>query len=138
MKNTILLILCGLSYTVSFGQNLDFEKTGFEIKAISMKKEQTVLAYHVAKKDIPSTFTLGPVQKDNNIRFNPLVEAPISYVKNVAKPQINVTPLKGMDAFVFANDGSIRGIKNIAYEASTGSNIANAFCNAVAGSRRSN
>lgn len=136
MKNITLALV--LVCSVGFGQNLDFEKTGFEIKPISMKKEKTVMAYHVAQKDVPSRFNLVSVEKDNSIQFNPIDREYVAYVPNPSKHQLRVEPLKGMDAFTFGNDGSIRGVKNIAYEPSTGGNLSDAYCRALYASRSGN
>lgn len=138
MKKISLLILFVFACTVAFGQNLDFEQTGFEIKPIAMNEAApSALSYVVSQEDLPSQFTLGQVLPSEAVAFSPVMEEnDVSfYAKNNDNPAAQIAPLTAKQVFAFANDGSIRGVKNIAYKPSTGGNIADAYCRALYASR---
>ena len=140
MKNTLLLLLCIASSTLSFGQALDFEQTGFEIKAVAIKEQKSALAYHVAEKALPSKLMLGPVLKDKQVNFSPVVaEQEVAfYAKNNDNPNVQIAPLKQSDIYAFGPDGAIRGVKNIAYKPASGGNIYDAYCTALYAARSGN
>lgn len=126
---------------MSYGQNLDFEQTGFEIKTVAMKESKSVITYVVTKQDLPSQFTLGPVLKEQTVAFSPLVEQKDNSFYGPAgseEPNVYIAPLTAKEVFAFANDGSIRGVKNIAYKPASGGNIYDAYCTALYAARSGN
>jgi hypothetical protein len=138
MKNTLLLLFCIVCSTLSFGQALDFEQTGFEIKAVAIKKQKSALAYHVAKKELPSKLVLGPVLKEKKVDFYASQEQQVFNAKQNSNPNVQISPLKGKEVFSFGEDGAINGVKNIAYKPAIAGNIHHAYCTALAASRSGN
>jgi len=112
-------------------QSLDFEETGFEIKAVAMQKEKSALAYHVSKVELPSRFNLDPVLKEKEVAYTPMVET----LSNNPNPSIEIAPLEANEVFAFGEDGAVKGVKNIAYKAGSGGNIYDAYCRGVYASR---
>lgn len=134
MAQKIILLV---SFVMSVGlsaQGLDFEQTGFEIKAVAMQTEKSALAYHVSEKELPSRFTLGPVLKENIVVYSPVVQTS----GNKQHPNISIAPLEANEVFAFGNDGAINGVKNTVYKAASGGNIYDAYCRGVYASRSSN
>lgn len=131
MIQRILLIVCFTMSVSLSAQGLDFEETGFEIKAVAMQKEKSALAYHVSKVELPSRFNLGPVLKEKEVAYTPMVET----LSNNPNPSIEIAPLEANEVFAFGEDGAVKGVKNIAYKAASGGNIYDAYCRGVYASR---
>ena len=136
----LLLVLFFASSALSFGQNLDFEQTGFEIKSVAMKEQKSALAYHVAEKTLPSKLMLRPVLEDKQVRFSPVEQGNdiVYYSKNNKEPNVEIAPLKQSEIYAFGADGSINGVKNIAYKPASGGNIYDAYCTALYAARSGN
>lgn len=141
MKKILLILLYIASSALSYAQNLDFEETGFEIKTVAMRETKSVITYIVAKQDLPSKFTLTPIQKEQTVAFSPFIEQKDNSFygsATSAKPNVYIAPLTAKEVFASANDGSIRGVKNIAYKPALGGNIYDAYCAAIYASRSRN
>ena len=136
----IAIALTTVSMISAEAQSLDFEKTGFEIKAVAMQEEKSVLAYHVSDAPVPSRFNLRAVLQEKQVAFSPLQEQKYTARKSATTkdPVITIAPLKQSDVFAFGRDGSINGVKNIAYKPASGGNIADAYCRAIYASRSGN
>ncbi len=136
----ITITFVSLSIVSVKAQSLDFEQTGFEIKAVAMQEEKTVLAYHVSDAPLPSRFNLRTVLQEEQVKFSPLQEEIYlaSRSAGTKDPVITIAPLKQSDIFAFGSDGSINGVKNIAYKPANGGNIADAYCRAIYASRSGN
>jgi len=63
-----LIVFVGILSSLSvYSQNLDFERTGFEIKAVAMNTEsKSLLTLNLEEEELPSRFTLGVVIRDRN------------------------------------------------------------------------
>ena len=127
-----------------FSQNQDFEKTGFEIKPVAMNTEaQCLLALNLEEVELPSRFTLGPVFRNRDTQKNtPLVFKTVDNIgaKRSVRVDFNLKApsLKSDQLFAIGSDGSISGVKNIAYKTASGGNIVNAYCTAIYASRFGN
>lgn len=143
MKKLIVFVVILSSISV-FSQNLDFQKTGFEIKAVAMNTEsKSLLTLNLEEEELPSRFTLGAVIRDRNPNQNiALIFKTVEQIgaKNPVRADFNLKApsLKSDQIFAFGSDGSISGVKNIAYKPARGGNIANAYCTALYAARSGN
>jgi hypothetical protein len=143
MKKLVLLIFALYSITL-FSQNEDFEKTGFQIKAVAMKTGvQSLLALNLEEVEMPSRFTLGSIFRDHNTQQNiPLIFKTIEQLgaKNPVRADFNIKApsLKSGQIYAFGSDGSLSGVKNIAYKPASGGIIAAAYCTALYAARSGN
>lgn len=141
IKRLLFTIALGLAPSLLLqAQNLDFEKTGFEIKAVAIQEEKSALAYHVSETPLPSKFVLGPVLQEKRVSFTPVIQEnnPVFRSGKAKDPVITIAPLKQSEIFAFGTDGRINRVKNIAYKPASGGNIADAYCRAIYASRNSN
>ena len=136
VQKTLLLVCVIMSLGLS-AQGLDFEQTGFEIKAVAMQKEKSALAYHISKNELPSRYTLSPVLKEKEVMYSPIAETPNT--DNTQNLDIQIAPLKSNQGYAFGSEGTgANRVKNIAYKAASGGNIYDAYCRGVYASRTSN
>lgn len=143
MKKQFLIIFAFITAT-AFCQNQDFEKTGFEIKTVAMNTEApSLLALNLEEDALPSRFTLGPIFRDRNPQqHTPLIFKTVQQIgaKNPIREGFKLKPptLKADQIYAFGSDGSISGVKNIAYKPARGGNIADAYCTAIYAARSGN
>lgn len=143
MKKHLFFVFVLCSVTL-FSQNQDFEETGFEIKAVAMNTAaQSLLALNLDEVTLPSRFTLGPIFRDRNTQQHiPLIfitTEELSAKKHVrADFYLKAPSLNTDQIYAFGSDGTISGVKNIAYKPASGGNIANAYCNALYAARSGN
>lgn len=143
MKKQLLFIFALCSATV-FSQNRDFEQTGYEIKAVAMNTEaRSLLALNLEEDELPTRFTLGPLFRDRNPQQHiPLIFKTVEAIsaKNPVRADftIKAPSLKAKEIYAFGADGSISGVKNIAYKPASGGNIADAYCTALYAARSGN
>lgn len=120
----------------SFGQGLDFETTGFEIKALTLTNvTRSLLSYDLNTEEIPTQFKKFDSRSREDIYH---IEQPMVYAvhkeftaKNTDDPSVQIAPFNSNTVYAFGNDGGINGVKNIAYKPSRGQNIYGAYCAAV-------
>ncbi len=140
MVQKSLLLICFIISLGMSAQELDFEQTGFKIKAVAMQRQKSTLAYRVSEKNTLSRFNLGPILKDNKVAYSPIEETPSNHftARNRQNTDIKIEPLKSNKPYSFGNDGSIKRVKNIAYKPSSGGNVYDAYCRGVYASGYSN
>lgn len=136
VQKTLLLVCVIMSLGLS-AQGLDFEQTGFEIKAVAMQEEKSVLAYYVSENELPSRYALSPVLKKKEITYSPIAETPNA--NNTQNPDIQIATLKSNKGYAFGNEGTgADKVENIAYKAASGGNVYDAYCRGVYANRASN
>ncbi len=129
----VFLLLLPLS---TFGQGLDFETTGFEIKATTLTNvTRSLLSYDLNSEEIPTQFKKFDSRSREDI-YN--MQQPMVFAthkgftdKNTNNPSIQIAPFNANTVYAFGDDGGINGVKNIAYKPSRGQNIYGAYCAAV-------
>lgn len=132
MKKLLFLLL--LLPVISIGQNLDFETTSFEIKAVALTTtNKSLLSYDLNKEEIPTK-----IKKFDTRSRQEIYNASQSFIytvnsnfktRNTKNPVITIAPLSENDIYAFGDNGT--EVKNIAYKPSTGGNIFSAYCAAV-------
>lgn len=142
MKRLYFLFLVFLPF-ISFGQGLDFETTGFEIKALTLTSTpRSLLSYDLKNEDVPTrlkAFDSRSRQEMYTINRSFIYTVRSNFSKRNSKnPVINIAPLSENDIYAFGDDGAINGVKNIAYKPSSGGNIYSAYCAAVYAARTQN
>lgn len=133
MKKLLFLLLC--IPLVSFGQNLDIETTGFEIKATTLTNStRSLLSYNLENEQLPTR-----LKKFDSRSRQEISHASQSFIyavqrnfnaKNFKNPVITIAPLGENDLHAFWGNNRI-DVKNIAYKPSTGGNIFSAYCAAT-------
>jgi hypothetical protein len=142
MKRLYFLFLVFLPF-ISFGQGLDFETTGFEIKALTLTNTtRSLLSYDLINEDVPTRlkrFDSRSRQEMYNTSRSFIYTVRSNFSKrNTKNPIVNIAPLSENDIYAFGDDGAINGVKNIAYKPSSGGNIYSAYCAAVYAARNQN
>ncbi len=130
-----LLFLLLFLPILSFSQNLDFETTGFDIKALTLTSTpRSILSYTTNNEQIPSrikAFDSRSRQEIVNAQRSLIYTIQSSFAaKNVKNPVITIAPLDGDNVQTFWGDSSI-DVKNIAYKPSNGGNVFSAYCAAT-------
>lgn len=133
MKKILFLLL--FLPILSFGQNLDFETTGFEIKALTLTSSpRSILSYNINNEQIPSRikpFDSRSRQEIVNAKRSLVYNIQRSFAtKNIKNPVIAVAPLDEGNSQTFWGDSRI-DVKNIAYKPSNGGTVFSAYCAAT-------
>lgn len=143
MRKLLFTLVMGLPI-IAISQTQDFERTGFEIKAVAMNDApERLLQLNIEEDSFQSRFDLQPLFKERT----PQYEGPMIYevrrasvVRNETQEDYykRVPTLNAKEIYAFGNNGSIKGVKNIAYKPAIRGNIADAYCTAIYAARSGN
>lgn len=127
----ILIVLAVLATATGFSQ-ADYETTGFRIDAVSketpdyMKPLNAVTGVRTYKRS--QAQTTAPKQQV-------VVSFSDKKAPDLITKEVSVTPIKKGKVYGFSQDGSISGVKNIAYKKSQTEGAHQLYCRSVAAGR---